>query len=481
MKLRRDDFTGIGQVYRFTLLQMLKGKANWITTLLLLIFSMVSVPVTTLMMGGERVETSGVTAVYVQNESGYELDLADVQKNDPFFADTLFSATDLTESTYGEKITSSEAYVHIIRDFQTNTFKLTGFMREDAVFPREELTACTDTLSRLLDEARIQKQNVAPEQMDILMSDFETQVESVEEFQNTEEDDFDTRFGVQLLYCILVLMLCTFVATYIVQIVVQEKASKLSEFLMVSIRPLAMLLGKILAMMTYVFGMLLLCVLAFVVSYGITGLFADTSVLSSTFSGMGITADSFRLSWDAAVIVLVSLLLAYLTVSLLAGLIGAGCSAMEDAESANLAVMLTVLAGYLVSVSLTPAKGTVPVLLSTLIPVVSMFAAPVRYLLGDIGIGPVLLSWLIQLLVIALIAYMSAKVYRDLLLYRGGRLKFGGYISMLRQNKMGRGQNSNYGWSGANDGRSGADYSQNSADHSQNSAGRGRNRREAQK
>ena len=34
MKLRKSDFTGTGKVFRFTLVQMLKGKANIITMLI---------------------------------------------------------------------------------------------------------------------------------------------------------------------------------------------------------------------------------------------------------------------------------------------------------------------------------------------------------------------------------------------------------------------------------------------------------------
>ena len=106
-------------------------------------------------------------------------------------------------------------------------------------------------------------------------------------------------------YSIFVLMLCTFVSSYIIQKVIEEKASKLAELLMVSVKPLAMLLGKILAVMTYVFGLIVSLLAVMVASYAVTGRFADTSVVINQFTAMGINAESFRLS-PAAVLVLLA-------------------------------------------------------------------------------------------------------------------------------------------------------------------------------
>lgn len=134
MKISKDDLTGTGQVYCFTMRQMLKGRVNLIATLLLLLLSAAAPPVSTLLMGGTKTEASAITTVYVQNDTDYELAFEDIPEINPIFADTVFTDTDLTESTYGEKITSSEAYVHITHDTSENFFEVAGFMREDAVF-----------------------------------------------------------------------------------------------------------------------------------------------------------------------------------------------------------------------------------------------------------------------------------------------------------------------------------------------------------
>ena len=69
---------------------------------------------------------------------------------------------------------------------------------------------------------------------------------SAEEFLNPQETDWETGFTVQYAYAIVVLMLCLFSSAYVVRAIAEEKSSRLVELLMVSVRPLALLLGKVL-------------------------------------------------------------------------------------------------------------------------------------------------------------------------------------------------------------------------------------------
>ena len=75
MKLNKSDFTGTGKVFGFTLAQMLKGRANIIALIIFLLLAAASIPVMTLVMGGEAAssdtaEASGLKAVFVQNDTG---------------------------------------------------------------------------------------------------------------------------------------------------------------------------------------------------------------------------------------------------------------------------------------------------------------------------------------------------------------------------------------------------------------------------
>lgn len=447
-KLSKSDFNGTGKVYRFTLAQMVKGKANIITMLVFFLFAALSIPIMTLVMGGEKTASSdetlasGITAVYVRNDTGYELDLGSIQKRNEIFAYTEFVDTDTmdiewSEDTYESLIKSAEVYVHLQKDVEKMCFSIGAYTLEDKTFSDEAVDSCISIFSGLLDEARYIQQNARPEQIAVLTGSYETNTQKVSEYLEGEKDDFDARLGVQMIYSMALLFLCTFASTYIIQKVIEEKASKLVELLMVSVSPLAMLVGKILAVMTYIFGLIAGLAAATGLSYMITGQIMDTSVLRQQIASTGILGGTLRVSPVTALILVVSLLLGYLQVSLISGLIGTGCSSTEDVEPANLTVVLIIMAGYMTG-TITAGFGGNPALaaLVSLCPVTSMFCAPARYIVGDIGFGMLAFSWALQLAVIMGLAYVCARIYRALMMYRGNRMKFGGWIKLLRQNRV---------------------------------------------
>ena len=161
----------------------------------------------------------------------------------------------------------------------------------------------------------------------------------------TESIGFDANFAIQYGYSIVVMILCLLSASFIIRCIVTEKDSKLIELLMVSVSPLALLLGKILAVMTYVLIMIAMMAIGFVLSYEISVEYLQMASLSTTLSQMGIDLSQLNLNWGTIVIALISLLLAFATYAVLSGLIGTCCNTMEQSEPAIMIV--TLLIGWL--------------------------------------------------------------------------------------------------------------------------------------
>ena len=165
----------------------------------------------------------------------------------------------------------------------------------------------------------------------------------------TESIGFDANFAIQYGYSIVVMILCLLSASFIIRCIVTEKDSKLIELLMVSVSPLALLLGKILAVMTYVLIMIAMMAIGFVLSYEISVEYLQMASLSTTLSQMGIDLSQLNLNWGTIVIALISLLLAFATYAVLSGLIGTCCNTMEQSEPAIMIVTLLIMVGYIVS------------------------------------------------------------------------------------------------------------------------------------
>ena len=429
--MRKYDLSGTRQVFSFTLRQFFRSRANNITLVVMVLVFLASMPVMTWVQGGEvEEERAPFASVGVSNQTDLTLDL-----------------TLLTEDGYWSEVTfvappqSAEAGVNI-------TLEKSGYL-VSVTSSQEGVEAALERLQwdmvHCVDMARIAAAGVTDEQLAILWGDYDVVLPGAAEEElppdeiYVEEDDFMDGFWVQYGYAIVVMMLCLLSASYIIRAVIEEKGSKLIELLLLSVRPLALLTGKILAAMVYTFALLLAMVCAWAGSLAITAaIFGADSVSAITDV---ITSLLPKLQLDPlhlvgyGVVLVVSLLLGYLTMSLIGGLSGACCSSLEDAGSASGTVTLITMAGYLAAcvVSAIPGKGVA--LFSSLCPVVSMFCAPVQFVQGGIGLWVLLLSWLIQLALVAALAWLSARVYADLVIYRGSRIKFKQLFAMARSGK----------------------------------------------
>lgn len=402
------DLSGTGQVYRFTLSQLLKSRANRVTLIIMVLLAAVSMPLTAL-LGGETPETSdtaGLASVRVDNRTDLVLDFS----GDAYWADTDFSAD------AGEP----DAVVTITGDETGYQVAVNGSETADA----GELSQLAETARQAVRDACLRAAGLSSRQLEALTA------------STGEEDSHEEGFWVQYGYSILAMILCLMSASYVIRAVVEEKDSRLVDLLLVSVKPMALLAGKILAVMAFTFGWLLAMLAGFGVSCGLTAGLMGPGVLQKQLSGLLAAVPRVQEDlWQAAgvlLVLLVSLGLGYLTMSLIGGVAGACCSGMEEAGEATGPVMLLTMAGYLASCVVGAVPSGPVAVFSTLCPVVSIFCAPVQFAGGNVSFWLVLASWAIQAAVIWGLLTLASRVYAGLIVHRGSRVKLRELMSMAK-------------------------------------------------
>lgn len=402
------DLSGTGQVYRFTLSQLLKSRANRVTLIIMVLLAAVSMPLTAL-LGGETPETSdtaGLASVRVDNRTDLVLDFS----GDAYWADTNFSAD------AGEP----DAVVTITGDETGYQVAVNGSETAHA----GELSQLAETARQAVRDACLRAAGLSSRQLEALTA------------STGEEDSHEDGFWVQYGYSILAMILCLMSASYVIRAVVEEKDSRLVELLLVSVKPMALLAGKILAVMAFTFGWLLAMLAGFGVSCGLTAGLMGPGVLQKQLSGLLAAVPRVQEDlWQAAgvlLVLLVSLGLGYLTMSLIGGVAGACCSGMEEAGEATGPVMLLTMAGYLASCVVGAVPSGPVAVFSTLCPVVSIFCAPVQFAGGNVSFWLVLASWAIQAAVIWGLLTLASRVYAGLIVHRGSRVKLRELMSMAK-------------------------------------------------
>lgn len=402
------DLSGTGQVYRFTLSQLLKSRANRVTLIIMVLLAAVSMPLTAL-LGGETPETSdtaGLASVRVDNRTDLALDFS----GDAYWADTDFSAD------AGEP----DAVVTITGDETGYQVAVNGSETADA----GELSQLAETARQAVRDACLRAAGLSSRQMEALTA------------STGEEDSHEDGFWVQYGYSILAMILCLMSASYVIRAVVEEKDSRLVELLLVSVKPMALLTGKILAVMAFTFGWLLAMLAGLGVSCGLTAGLMGPGVLQKQLSGLLAAVPRVQEDlWQVAgvlLVLLVSLGLGYLTMSLIGGVAGACCSGMEEAGEATGPVMLLTMTGYLASCVVGAVPSGPVAVFSTLCPVVSIFCAPVQFAGGNVSFWLVLASWAIQAAVIWGLLTLASRVYAGLIVHRGSRVKLRELMSMAK-------------------------------------------------
>jgi ABC-2 type transport system permease protein len=232
------------------------------------------------------------------------------------------------------------------------------------------------------------------------------------------------------------------------QAIATEKASRVMELLLTSVRPLAVIIGKVLAT----------TLVALTTLVGVGGI---SAVLFMAFAPMGTLGEvvgmvdttdpmlteiatelnSVFTGFNPGNILLILLVftLGFLFYALIAGLIGASISKIEDLQTALQPLMLIGALGFYLTY-LSPimgldadSEGNILVTISRYLPISSPFALPGAILTGDISGAEIVISIGVLALLLVLFALFVARVYEHIILQNGDRVKIKDMLKLAKK------------------------------------------------
>ena len=282
-------------------------------------------------------------------------------------------------------------------------------------------------------------------------------------------------YALPLVISIVLFMLVFAYGQIVAQSIATEKTSRVMELLLTSVRPLAVVIGKVLAMGLVSFLQFFLIIFVGWISvtvsapFGWMGRAMDLvndpeiqSLLSQAGGGLsgtvisggslaGVSSSELDLAQTLTEItnmitplniiaVIVTFLLGFLVFALVAALVGASVSRMEDLQAAMgpysmIGVLGMYLAYFPVIFNMEALESgdasTNPVqIFSYFFPISSPFALPSAILLGTLEPWQECVSIGVLALAVVLIAVIVGKVYEAIILHNGNRIKFGDIIKM---------------------------------------------------
>jgi ABC-2 type transport system permease protein len=462
--VRANSFKGWTNVLKFTYIQTIKAKSFIVSTVIMVV-------IMGLMIGGInflpglfssesetiqirddegniiKLDALKIDKVYIFDNSGLDtlnLDPAlEIRKVDFEY----INADDLR--TTMDNITQSDL-AHVLAVIQVTD---QGFSVDMSRPESTELIGSSDCFALLqVFDAEIRNANfvhlgIPPEDLARAYSWVNTRVNVGGEEPRSEIAEFIAGGATSLVSIILMVLIISF-AQLTAQAIATEKASRVMELLLTSVKPLAVVIGKVLATT--------LVALTAVVAVGSVtaalfflmapfGLLGEVTGMVDTIDPemMGIAAEmssafaGFTLL--NIVLIVIIFVLGFLFYSLIAGLIGASVSKIEDLQTAMQPLVYISLLGFYLAY-IPPLLGLSTdgethwiTTLANFLPISSPFALPGAILTGQItGVG-VALSVGALAVILVLFALFVAKVYEHIILNNGDRVKIKDMVKMIKK------------------------------------------------
>lgn len=431
--MKKSSVSGWRDVFSFTLIQTLKSKAFIVSYVILLALVMVSMPIINMISsnGMDPNEPSPVKKVYINNTTALgDIDFTDAKKNETI-SHIVFEPIKEDYDVVSNRIENSENESVILTITENEgIFSLDFVKASKGPVKDSSIYSLESALTPQFELFRIKALGITDEQLTMLESDIETIVNVVDEGGTPiiKEDTSISNTEYWFIYGILfvVLMVNVMASTQVATSIVTEKSTRVVEYLLMSVRPLALMVGKILAMLSAV----LLQMISMMVI-----LFLSNKVSAAIFSSNGtnalqqfIPANIFdNLNIVNIILCIILIILGLILYATLAGVAGATISKIEELNEGLTLFTITNLVGAYVGMG---AASTLMgsgmngfVMFAFLFPLSSPFLLPGAILVGKVSLPIVASSILVQIISICLLLKFVAKIYETLILHNGNKIK----------------------------------------------------------
>ncbi len=443
----KQEFRGVSKIFSFTLRQHMKGKGYRTITAVLGLVCLVLpalIMILTTVLGSDDTqslppyEVGKISRIVVVDETASQADYAALNSmGDPDFSGLTYEMAKSVEAAAEETENSEDT---LILHAKADTMELTlhVLLPENSTLTEDDAIHYQQFLEQAYPVVQVAKSGLDEAQLMGLMTPTQaTVITGVEE----ETDDLEVMRDIldMLLPYVVIMVLYFMILAYgqgVANCVLMEKTSKLVDTFLVTVKPGAMMLGKVLAIALCGVAQLFAWVLCLVVSFAV-GTAAVTALEPETDM---LLIQLFRMFGDAGglftvpgiVLSILMLLSGFLLYCSLAAMGGAMASKPEDLSNTNVLFTLALIASFFAVLYGSATMGGGGYTWQLYVPFTSMLVVPSLVLLGEVSVGTACISLGIMLVSTGVMIVLAGKVYRLLILRKGDPLSPGKVLKLLR-------------------------------------------------
>lgn len=427
---------GIGKVFRFTLSMMFKNRAYLVSYIMMIAMMALMGPISMLSGGAAEkavTDTDSINTeteadrIFICNETDIDLDINSVLEG------TAFSDVAIEESDKIPSLSDTQIGIMIYGENKNGSYyHIESVISDDSKITEIQLDSLTSGILKAFEQRKIDISGASENEISILKNDINTgKVLTQEDYLSKDENKMPPSQVIiySTAYSIILMILINLTVSYVITTVMEEKTSKLVENLLISVRPLALIMGKISAMMVYVLSMLLFGGIGSMISNFVMSFFVKSQAAEEVSQHMDFSS-ILGLSFWKILILLLSMVLTYLMFSILAGILGSSCTKTEEVGPVIMLITMLSVAGYVVGMTLPNFELPIVDKIVSVIPFVSSYVGPIYFVCGRIPFYIYLIGLAVQIGVIVLLFRLCAKVYRKLIINDSKKLKLSEIIKL---------------------------------------------------
>ena len=481
----KNSIKGWKDIFAFTFIQGIKAKSIIISTEIMCVIIIAGVPIASLISSKSEIKKTSIEEVCIADMTGIKIakdfDILKNVKNDDetenMYSEIKYTELDSQKLNIDENTGLKDIYkfdkdskkVYLQITYLEDSFDIEVIYDGKGKLESEDVNNYSDFVRDNFQKILMKNMSVADKDIEIVNSVNTINycnIDSVKDENNNtdvssnESDDklnsdklkddnsssnADGKHSTgkyNILYTMLMatLFILTFCGERIAMSIITEKSSKVMEYLMTSIKPMAIVVGKVLANLLIIGVQVGLIAISF-----ITAIVVNTSItgekLPESLRNM-LSRSNFDSANVLTILVSILMLIGGLVLfSLIAALAGASVSKMEEmSEGVKMFTFVLVIGAYIALFVLSSnmyEKTSVVKYATMLVPLTSVFLAPGALLTGYLSAGLGVLALLIMIISNVLLVRFVADVYESMIYYNGTHLKLKDIIGISKQSRNG--------------------------------------------
>lgn len=477
----RNKIRGAKDIFFFTLTQSLKAKSMKIATLILCIIALISVPAISMIKGEEKKspDKTSIKTVKVVDMTGLMLgdNLERLKGEDLYeenekkiYTDIKYQEADIDYEKFAEgrdikdiyTFDEEADYVYMeiqygagdasVQDMSQAVFNVHIIYSTDTLVKKKDVTRYNEFVDRNFKKILIDSLELTEEQQKLVNSvsvtKYQKEIDAEKEAAEGKEDEQTAKAKYNIIYAVLMVVMfaLAFGGERIAMSIVTEKASKVMEYLMTAVKPMAIVVGKIMANILILFIQGGLVILSFSISIVINSVIhseGETLITIPSYISDIFTKTNFLGTNPLNILLAILIFIGgFICFGLIAGLAGASVSKMDEiAEGVKMYTMVLIIAAY-ISIFVVISRmydGTSALrYFSMFFPFTSVFITPAALITGYATTVEALISLAILVVMTVLMTKFVANVYESMIYYNGSALKLKDIIHISKQNKNGK-------------------------------------------